>query len=230
MYCCNYNCICEQEKPIVVVFATKDEIDEKFYNDRYCQVIVTGVGKVNASIFSLLKLLKRKTMPKLLLNLGVCGSFTFTQGSIIQCFTLYQYDMNATQAGFPLGLTPFETNININIYNQKFDITNNQIENVIPGILFCGDVFVTKESYVYTTPVIVNGISANDTNEPLVFSFEGYELGKISKVLNIPYACVKIVSDNGNVKDYTEYLKIARPKLYNIYLIFKSILVKNRIT
>lgn len=225
--CCHYY-RCEREKPIVVVFATKDEVDEKFYTNPYCQVVITGVGKINASIFSLLKLLKRKTMPVLLLNLGTCGSFTFPQGTIVQCFTLYQYDMNATQAGFPLGLTPYETYININVYDKKLDITKNPKENVIPGILFCGDVFVTKESYVYTTPVIVNGISANDTTEPLIFSFEGYELGKISKLLNLPYACVKIVSDNGNVTDYLEYLKIARPKLYSIYKIFQSIVIKNR--
>jgi len=42
------------EPPIVVLFAIEEEVDDRFRDDPCCQVVVTGVGKINASIFSLL--------------------------------------------------------------------------------------------------------------------------------------------------------------------------------
>lgn len=222
----NDNCCCFYfEPPIVVIFAVEEEVDIRFFNNKCCQTIITGVGKVNASIFSLLKLLNRKTVPKLILNLGTCGSFKFPQGTLTQCFTLYQYDMNATEAGLPLGLTPFETYININVFDKKLDITNNPKLDVKEAILFCGDVFVTKNSYVYTQPVIVNGLNASNADEPIVFAFEGYELGKISKELNVPYATIKIISDSGSFEDFKKFLETARPKLYEVFELYKKIVL-----
>lgn len=145
-------------------------------------VVTTGVGKVNA-VYSLMSSLaeykeKHGTKPVLVLNVGSAGSTKFVKGTVVNCTKFIQRDMEA----MALKCNPFET---------PFDEVPSTLENGLrfetypEGICGTGDSFVT------------GGADGGEWN---VVDMEAYALAKICYKEQIPFCCLKYISDGADNK------------------------------
>ncbi len=74
-------------------------------------VLFTGVGKVNAAHALTRRLMEyrhaNQTLPRVV-NFGTAGSQRLPTGSLVECVSFAQRDMDVSGLGFPVGVTPFE--------------------------------------------------------------------------------------------------------------------------
>jgi adenosylhomocysteine nucleosidase len=136
------------------------------------------VGKVNATFQltrHLTQLDARGCTPRLVVNFGTAGSRTLAAGSLVACQRFVQRDMDATGLGFELGQTPFDT------------LTSElEFPTVFQGLphVRCG-----SADRFETAPVAL----------PCdVFDMEAYALARVCKLADVPFACVKYVTDGAD--------------------------------
>lgn len=141
-------------------------------------VLFTGVGKVNAAFQltrHLMLLDAQGRTPRLVLNFGTAGSRTLATGSLVACQRFVQRDMDATGLGFELGRTPFDT--------LAAELEFPAVFQELPHVT-CG-----SADRFETAPVAL----------PCdVFDMEAYALAKVCTLANVPFACVKYVTDGAD--------------------------------
>tara|TARA_B100001996_G_C18665223_1_gene594628 strand:+ start:534 stop:1133 length:600 start_codon:yes stop_codon:yes gene_type:complete len=167
--------------PLIVV-ALEEELGNKKLDD--FDLLVTGIGKVNASLSLTLKLKNSSENYNSIINFGTAGSNYLEPGSFVDCTKFIQRDMDCTPLGFPEFQTPFEDNIEINFYDYKnnFNPLNNNLT------CYTGDSFVNqKKEY--------KG----------VFDMEAYSLAKVSKFFNIPFISFKYISDGADSNSSSDW-------------------------
>lgn len=152
------------------VFALEAEAAEEFTD---CNSLITGIGKVNATYALTRQLAKEK--PKLIINLGSAGSSTFSKGDIVCCSQFIQRDMDVCGLGFQLYETPLSGVDPLLQYGL-------QIEGLPHGVCGTGDNFEMSHT-------------AKDYN---VVDMEAYPLALIAMQENIPFLCLKYISDGAN--------------------------------
>lgn len=175
-------------KPLLV-FAMKEESQDVF--DDY-DVLHTGIGKVNAA-YSLTNYIRQNGNPELVINMGTAGSRKHDGGQIINPNVFVQRDMDVTVLGFEKFQTPFSTDpVNLD-YGLNIDI--------LPGgVCGSGDNFDASEA-------------ASDFD---VVDMEAYALALICSREQIPFLCLKYVSDgaDGDANlDWNEALHVTAEKL-----------------
>ena len=186
-------------KPIIIqnkkynrplfVFAMKEEAANIF--DDY-SLVFTGLGKVNAT-YALTKAIMEQN-PDIIINLGTAGSTAFNRGSVVCCPKFVQRDMDVTALGFDKFVTPFSNENTIFNYGLE-------MENLANGICGSGDSFETEHK----------------NSEYNVIDMEGYALALVAKRENLPFLCLKYISDGadgGAANDWQEEIKNAAKKLY----------------
>ena len=145
-------------------------------------VLITGVGKVNATMVLVDHIIKEK--PKQIINYGTAAkcSRRVEVGKIYEIKKFVQRDMNATQLGFETYQTPF----------GKGAIDTGL---VLPSNLVCGtgDNFWEGDSQF--------------TAEYDVADMEAYALASVCEEYNIPFRCFKYISDEGNADQWEENCK-----------------------
>ncbi len=156
----------------LIVFAMKEELLDVF--DDY-DTLFTGIGKVNAAYTLTRALHNHPTPPSIIINMGTAGSRLHAGGSIINCTSFIQRDMDVTALGFPKYQTPL-TNTPIEIeYGHK-------ILHLTSGTCGTGDNFdTTKEAAKFD-----------------VVDMEAYALAHIAQQENIPFLCLKYISDSAD--------------------------------
>lgn len=177
---------------ILFVFALESEAGHHFDG---CQTLFTGIGKVNAA-YALTKYLQHH-QPKLIVNLGTAGSVNFKRGELVCCTKFVQRDMDVTGLGFEKYKTPFSNEETVLYYGLKM----NGLQESICGT---GDNFETNHS----------------TNIYHVLDMEAYALVSVAKRENIPFLCVKYISDGADdsaAEDWTEQVKLASEKLRSLF-------------
>jgi adenosylhomocysteine nucleosidase len=152
------------------VFALPSEAAEEF---EHVNKVFVGIGKVNAA-YELTKAIRRHK-PQLIINLGSAGSNFFKKGEVICCTKFIQRDMDVRGLGFKLYETPF-SNINPMLsYGIK-------IKAFPEGICGSGDSFEMNHS-------------VSDYN---VIDMEAYPLAYVAMMENIPFLCLKYISDGAD--------------------------------
>ena len=141
--------------------------------DTKYEIILTGVGKINAAL-SALKTIRDKK-PDLIINFGTAGSLKKNISGLIDCKYFIQRDMDSRPLGTDLGQTPYE-----NDPPKIIEIPDHPI-NTINMNLTCatGDSFVESE---------IN-LKAD------VVDMEAYAIAKVCYLESIPFACFKYISD-----------------------------------
>jgi len=152
----------------IFVFALDSEAGKAF---DHTQKLITGIGKVSAAIELTKEIIRRK--PKLIVNLGSAGGVGFQKGEIICCTKFIQRDMDARGLGFKKFETPL-SNIPVVLENGL------KIDGVEEGICGSGDSFEMN----------------NINTEYNVIDMEAYPLALIAMQENIPFLCLKYISDN----------------------------------
>lgn len=174
----------------VLVFALESEAGNEF--DDFNKIF-TGIGKVNAT-YSLLKYLKNNK-PDLIINLGTAGGFGFEKGEVVCCTKFIQRDMDVRELGFELYKTPLSDDPAILDYGLKI----NELHEETCGT---GDHFETTHS----------------TDAYNVVDMEAYGLALVAKRENIPFLCLKYISDGADdsaATDWSEEVHKAAVKLRN---------------
>lgn len=179
---------------VLFVFALEMEAAEVFKNQH---TLFTGIGKVHAT-YELTKAIYHKK-PDLIINLGSAGSGTFSKGDVVCCTQFVQRDMDVRGLGYALYETPFSGVPSLFQYGL-------QIEDLPQGICGTGDNFE---------------MSHNETKYNVV-DMEAYALATIAMKENIPFVCLKYISDGADdnaADDWTESVHKAALAFGNIFQI-----------
>lgn len=152
------------------VFALPSEAAEEF---EHVNKVFVGIGKINAA-YELTKAIRRHK-PKLIINLGSAGSNLFKKGEVICCTKFIQRDMDVRGLGFKLYETPFSNIDPLLSYGIK-------IKALPEGICGSGDSFEMNHS-------------VSDYN---VIDMEAYPLAYVAMMENIPFLCLKYISDGAD--------------------------------
>lgn len=166
------------------VFALEYEAGSAF---DHTNKILTGIGKVNAAYELTKEIFKKK--PKLIVNLGSAGGNGFGKGEIICCTQFIQRDMDVRGLGFKKFETPLSEIPPIIEHGLK-------MENLKEGICGTGDSFE------------MNHINS----EYNVIDMEAYPLALIAMKENIPFLCLKYISDDAGsdaASDWAEQVHLA---------------------
>jgi len=160
---------------VLFSFALASEAADVF--ERYNRLI-TGIGKVNAA-YELTKAIQNKR-PSLIVNLGSAGSNEFQKGDVVCCTGFVQRDMDVRGLGYPLYETPLSGLPAVLEYGLKMD-------GLPESICGTGDTFeMAHAATIYN-----------------VIDMEAYVLAMIAMKENIPFLCLKYISDgaDGNAAD-----------------------------
>ncbi|MFY0256005.1 hypothetical protein ACDQ55_18865 [Chitinophaga sp. 30R24] len=154
------------------VFALESEAIGEFEE---LDPLFVGIGKVNAAYH----LTKRISVqqPGVIINLGSAGSNKYQQGEVICCTQFVQRDMDVTPLGFAKYETPLSGQAPLLQYGLK-----------VPGLQegTCG----TGDSFEI----------GHITSDYDVIDMEAYPLAWIAKEENIPFICLKYISDGADGK------------------------------
>ena len=168
--------------PLYVV-ALEDEVSKELIEE--FEVLITGVGKINATYNLTNYLNTYKNKFNLIINFGTAGSNYLNPGTFVDCTRFYEKDMDCKPLGFEPFQTPFEKEIII-------DFSSESIFNPFNKNLSCytGDKFVTE-----------------DLDYQGIFDMEAYALAKVCKSFQLPFISFKYISDGANSDssgDWTE--------------------------
>jgi adenosylhomocysteine nucleosidase len=152
------------------VFALEAEAGT-FFEGRH--QLVTGIGKVNAA-FALTRAIQAKR-PRLIVNLGSAGSYHFQRGALVCCTRFVQRDMDVRGLGYSLYETPLSGLPPVLSYGLK-------MEDLPEGVCGTGDSFEMNHA-------------ATDYN---VVDMEGYALALVALKEQIPFLCLKYISDGAD--------------------------------
>lgn len=152
------------------VFALASEAAEVF--DRQDKLVV-GVGKLNAAYHLTRALASRR--PGLIVNLGSAGSPRFSRGSILCCTRFVQRDMDVRPLGFSRFETPFSDTGPVLSYGLA-------LEGLAGGTCGSGDTFETMHACA----------------DYDVIDMEAYALAFVARRQEIPFLCLKYISDGAD--------------------------------
>jgi len=154
-------------KDILFTFALASEAADVF-NDH--EKLFTGIGKVNAA-YQLTKAIIMKK-PKLIVNLGSAGSAYFSKGDIVCCTGFVQRDMDVQGLGYQKYETPL-SGLPSTLYYAL------EMQGLKTATCGTGDNFEM----------------AHLCADYSVVDMEAYALAAIAKHENIPFLCLKYISD-----------------------------------
>lgn len=160
------------------VFALASEAADEF-ND--CNKLISGVGKINAA-YELTKAIATKK-PKLIINLGSAGSNVFERGTVVCCTRFVQRDMDVRGLGFELYQTPF--------YEGPVALAYGLALKNLP-IATCGSGDSFEMNHAATIYDVVD--------------MEAFALAYVAKMENIPFLCLKYISDGADGAAATDWV------------------------
>ena len=155
-----------------------------------CDVLYTGVGKVNATYKLTQKFGKYGSyIPyDLVINYGTAGSRKLSIGELVDCTNFIQRDMDVTGLGFMKHQTPYES-------------PNDMVIRCTPEFNPIG-----KNYTCGTGDSFVENIEKGDSNID-VFDMESYALAKVCRYYEVPFISFKYITDNADEhspKDWEE--------------------------
>lgn len=150
------------------VFALDSEAG-KVFNEK--NKLVTGIGKVNAAMELTQEI--QRNRPELIVNLGSAGSRSFGKGEVVCCTKFIQRDMDVRGLGFEKYETPLSGIPPVLEYGLVK-------EGLPQGICGSGDSFEMNHA-------------ETDYN---IVDMEAYPLALIAMKKNIPFLCLKYISDD----------------------------------
>lgn len=174
-------------KEALFVFALESEASTEFADYHH---LFTGIGKVNAAYMLTRQIAKEK--PKLIVNLGSAGSSHFKKGDVVCCTKFIQRDMDVRGLGFQLYETPLSNIDPVLEYGLQF-------KDLPEAVCGTGDNFEMNHS-----ATVYN-----------VVEMEAYPLALIAMKENIPFLCLKYISDGADdsaAEDWTVQVHMAAAK------------------
>jgi|TARA_S200002703_G_scaffold21113_3_gene17600 adenosylhomocysteine nucleosidase len=201
-YCCGHGCLmCPyipkhiegntvMRKNILIVSALEVETQGQLEDWKPHNLLITGVGKVNATY----ELTKRLAVEgsinydariNLVINYGTAGSRKIKKKTLVDCTKFVQRDMDVTGLGFMRGETPFEQDPPVMIQPQNIDF------NPIGRNATCGtgDCFVEDRTQYYGE----------------VVDMEAYALAKVCYNYDVPFISFKYITDGADEQAHEDW-------------------------
>jgi adenosylhomocysteine nucleosidase len=183
----------------LVVFALQLESQDVFERAGI-PVLFCGVGKVNAASALMRRLSDYRhacqSLPRVV-NFGTVGSPRFSTGTVVECHSFVQRDMDVTGLGFAPGVTPFEDTP----AQLEFPVLFPSLPTAVCGT---GDSFQTA----------CVGLACD------VFDMEAYALAKVCRTEGATFGCLKYVTDGADhaaANDWRENLHKAADEFLRWY-------------
>ena len=195
-----------------IKFIKEETIDNEFkeiqkitfykYKNKKFAVAISGVGKVNSSLFLCYLLSKYKF--KNVINIGPAGSNE--REKIANSFLIekaYYGDVDLTSLpNYEIGMLP-------NL--KKYFYTNNNLNKIINKKL-------NLDFRVIATQDKFNTNYQGDLKSKSLYDMECASFAHTALFFNIPFSAIKVVSDNSNLSQYKNNNLIWKSKIYNIFL------------
>jgi len=155
---------------VLFTFALASEAADVFTPYRR---LICGIGKVNAA-YHLAKAIEQER-PQLIVNLGSAGSNLYSKGDVVCCTRFVQRDMDVRGLGYERYETPLSGVAPVLEYGLKMD-------GVDEAVCGTGDNFeMAHGSTIYN-----------------VVDMEAYPLALVAMKENIPFLCLKYISDGAD--------------------------------
>lgn len=158
-------------------FALQEEATHEFTE---LEPLFVGVGKLNAA-FSLMQQIAARR-PSIIVNLGSAGSQRHARGTVVCCSQFIQRDMDVTALGFEKYVTPFTDQPVV----LRYGLT---VPGLPEGVCGSGDSFEVNHT-----------ATAYD-----VIDMEAYALAWVAMKEQIPFLCLKYISDGADGKAATDW-------------------------
>lgn len=195
-----------------IKFIKEETIDNEFkeiqkitfykYKNKKFAVAISGVGKVNSSLFLCYLLSKYKF--KNVINIGPAGSNK--REKIANSFLIekaYYGDVDLTSLpNYEIGMLP-------NL--KKYFYTSNNLNKIINKKL-------NLDFRVIATQDKFNTNYQDDLKSKSLYDMECASFAHTALFFNIPFSAIKVVSDNSNLSQYKNNNLIWKSKIYNIFL------------
>ena len=172
------------------------------YNSHKFILLVTGYGKIN--IGSSLRYIVDKYSIRIILCVGTAGSISDSNKifSAVIPNSCMQFDVDFTPNGYLPMQVPFIDN-----YEYK---TNEDVNNLLVEVCSnCGN--YSKESIASSDMFVNNYRLSNSVRvecESVAIDTESGSVGQFAYLNDIPYSCVKVISNfanNNAIKQYNSY-------------------------
>ena len=175
---------------VLIVSALEVETQGKLDDWKPHNLLITGVGKVNAA-YNLTKRLAVEgsinydARINLVINYGTAGSRKIKKGQLVDCTKFIQRDMDVTGLGFMRGETPFEQDPPFVIQQQNVEF------NPIGRNATCGtgDSFVEDKTNYYGE----------------VVDMEAYALAKVCYLYDVPFISFKYITDGADEQAHEDW-------------------------
>lgn len=195
-----------------IKFIKEETIDNEFkeiqkitfykYKNKKFAVAISGVGKVNSSLFLCYLLSKYKF--KNVINIGPAGSNE--REKIANSFLIekaYYGDVDLTSLpNYEIGMLP-------NL--KKYFYTSNNLNKIINKKL-------NLDFRVIATQDKFNTNYQGDLKSKSLYDMECASFAHTALFFNVPFSAIKVVSDNSNLSQYKNNNLIWKSKIYNIFL------------
>lgn len=190
-------------KDCLIVIAHQDELNDDL-RGLGANLVITGVGKVNAAYHLTKKLAETKTKPKYVINMGSAGSKKYRKGSLVYCNRFIQRDMDCTVFGYEKGVTPSDC-FPLILEHQNLI---NDLPNSICG---SGDSFVTNQEV---------------DNRVDVVDMEAYALARVCKLESIDFIAIKYITDGLDETGHEDWKDEVKGSSETMYEYLSKILEK----
>ncbi|WLN25374.1 5'-methylthioadenosine/adenosylhomocysteine nucleosidase [Borreliella valaisiana] len=183
-------------------------------SNRNVMVIVCGVGKVNAGVFTSYLLSKYNISH--VINSGIAGGVVSDKykdikvGDVVVSSEVAYHDVDLTKFGHKVGQLgeglPQKFVANKNLVNKAKEAVKSKIKgsNTYSGLIVSGDQFIG--------PTYMNKIIEN-FKDVIAVEMVGAAIGHVSYMFNVPFIVIRSISDiinkEGNEVEYNKFLKLA---------------------
>jgi adenosylhomocysteine nucleosidase len=174
---------------ILVVVAMQEEVKEIInYPNEFVKVIITGVGKVNATR-ALTEAILKYDVEKIY-NLGFAGATKpYGVGDIVAIESATYHDFDLSIFGYEKGQVPHHPS-QFKSDQKMLNQLESKIKDIKKGQLMTGDYFMT-----------------NEPKYPCAVDMEGASLYQVAYYYKIPILSIKVISDLIGMTDHIENYK-----------------------
>ncbi|WNY64209.1 5'-methylthioadenosine/adenosylhomocysteine nucleosidase [Borreliella americana] len=203
-----------KEEIVLKEYGLNKKILKGKLSNRNVMLIICGVGKVNAGLWTSYILSKYNISH--IINSGVAGGVVSAKykdikvGDVVVSSEVAYHDVDLTKFGYKVGqLTgglPQKFNANKNLIKSAIEAVKSKVggSNAYSGLIVSGDQFID--------PTYINKIIGN-FKDVIAVEMEGAAIGHVSYIFNIPFIVIRSISDivnkEGNEVEFSKFTKIA---------------------
>ncbi|MCD2332337.1 5'-methylthioadenosine/adenosylhomocysteine nucleosidase [Borreliella americana] len=202
-----------KEEIVLKEYGLNKKILKGKLSNRNVMVIICGVGKVNAGVWTSYILSKYNISH--VINSGVAGGVVSAKykdikvGDVVVSSEVAYHDVDLTKFGYKVGQLkglPQKFIANKNLIKNAIEAVKSKVggSNAYSGLIVSGDQFID--------PTYINKIIGN-FKDVIAVEMEGAAIGHVSHMFNIPFIVIRSISDivnkEGNEVEYSKFSKIA---------------------